>query len=66
VRAVGADRLLLGSDFPHQTGRMYTHGAVGFIVESGLDHADVSRILGTNAAELLGLHAKDRPSAIVR
>lgn len=58
VSAVGADRLLLGSDFPYQTGRMYTHGAVGFISESGLDHADVHRILGTNAAGLLGLHAE--------
>ncbi|MHB1430572.1 MAG: amidohydrolase family protein [Streptosporangiaceae bacterium] len=55
VRAVGADRLLLGSDFPYQTGPMYTHGAVGFMPGSGLEPDQVRRILDGNAASLLGL-----------
>ncbi len=55
VRAVGADRLLLGSDFPYQIGRMYTHGAVSFMHEAGLDPDEVHRILDVNAASLLGL-----------
>jgi aminocarboxymuconate-semialdehyde decarboxylase len=63
VRAVGAGRLLLGSDFPYQTGRMYTYGAIGFISESGIGHADVSQILGANAAGLFGLRAAEQPPA---
>ncbi len=55
VRAVGADRLVLGSDFPYQTGTMYTHGAVGFMADAGLDETDVRQILDLTAAGLLGL-----------
>lgn len=53
ARAVGPDRLLLGSDFPYQTGQMYTWGAVGFMTEAGLRPAEVSQILDRNAASLL-------------
>jgi aminocarboxymuconate-semialdehyde decarboxylase len=54
MRAVGADRLVLGSDFPYQTGKMYTHGAVGFIGET-VPEAEAQRILDVNARELLDL-----------
>jgi predicted TIM-barrel fold metal-dependent hydrolase len=57
VAALGADRLVLGSDFPYQNGDLYTHGAVGFIREAGLTEDDAHRILDVNAARLLGLTA---------
>lgn len=59
-RAVDADRLVLGSDFPYQTGRMYPHGAVGFITATVPD-ADAKRILDVNARDLLDL---DMPTAL--
>jgi predicted TIM-barrel fold metal-dependent hydrolase len=54
VRAVGADRLVMGSDFPYQKGEMYTHGAVGFITET-VEEPEARRILDANAHELLDL-----------
>jgi predicted TIM-barrel fold metal-dependent hydrolase len=54
VGAVGAARLLLGSDFPYQTGSVFTHGAVGFIRET-LDDDEAMGILDTNATALFGL-----------
>lgn len=54
VQAVGAGRLVMGSDFPYQRGSVYTHGAVGFISETLCD-GDATRILDTNATSLLGL-----------
>ena len=64
VRAVGADRLLMGSDFPYQTGSVYTRGAVGFIRET-LPDDDARKILDGSAAELLapGTKLPATPSA---
>ncbi len=50
----GADRLLLGSDFPYRKGDKLRH-AVTHIEAAGLDPADVRAIQGDNAAALLGL-----------
>jgi predicted TIM-barrel fold metal-dependent hydrolase len=62
VSAIGADRLILGSDFPYQNGEMYTHGAVGFIEESGLTTAESDLILHRNAPRLFRL-PDDDPTA---
>jgi predicted TIM-barrel fold metal-dependent hydrolase len=54
VEAIGADRLLLGSDWPHAEG---TRAPVDFITETlaGLPDPAVERIVWDNALELLGL-----------
>lgn len=54
ISAVGAERLVLGSDFPYQSGQVFTHGAVGFIGEN-VPEAEARLILDTNARTLLGL-----------
>jgi aminocarboxymuconate-semialdehyde decarboxylase len=54
VETLGADRLLLGSDFPYWRDDAYDL-AVRYIAESGLGAADVAAIQGGNAARLLGL-----------
>jgi predicted TIM-barrel fold metal-dependent hydrolase len=54
VETLGADRLLLGTDFPYWRDEAYEL-AVRYIAESGLAPADAERIQGTNAAHLLGL-----------
>jgi len=52
-RAYGADKLVMGSDFPYQLDAAYTD-AVGFLSRSGIG-ADAARaILGGNAEGLLG------------
>ncbi|WP_435860333.1 amidohydrolase family protein [Streptomyces scabiei] len=53
-RAVGADRLVLGSDFPYQGGEHYLD-TVAYIDRAGLDAADTRGILADNAEALLGL-----------
>jgi predicted TIM-barrel fold metal-dependent hydrolase len=45
---------VLGSDFPYQSGQVFTHGAVGFIGEN-VPEAEARLILDTNARTLLGL-----------
>jgi predicted TIM-barrel fold metal-dependent hydrolase len=52
IRAIGAGRVLMGSDFP-----WYEPGDVIAAVEElpGLGAAECAAILGENAAELLGL-----------
>lgn len=54
VQAVGADRLVLGSDFPYQGGEHYLD-TVAYIERAGLDAADTQGILTGNAEALLGL-----------
>lgn len=54
IKAVGADRLVLGSDFPYQGGEHYLD-TVGYIERAGLDTEDTQDILGGNAEKLLGL-----------
>jgi 6-methylsalicylate decarboxylase len=57
ARAVGADRLVMGSDFPYQTGTLYTHGAVGYISDT-LPASEAERVLGGTARDLLGVGTK--------
>ncbi len=54
--AFGADRIMLGTDFPYRTGAKLRH-AVSHLEDAGLAAADVSAIQGGNAAALLGLPA---------
>ncbi|ALX66620.1 amidohydrolase family protein [Microbacterium sp. XT11] len=50
VEVAGADRVLLGSDFPFDMG---LDDPVGFVRDAGLSEAEVAGILGRNADELL-------------
>ncbi|MDX3748501.1 amidohydrolase family protein [Streptomyces sp. AK08-02] len=54
VQAVGADRLVLGSDFPYQSGEHYLD-TVAYIERAGLDAEDTQAVLAGNAEALLGL-----------
>ncbi|MEM7800251.1 MAG: amidohydrolase family protein [Chloroflexota bacterium] len=49
----GADKILMGSDYPHQIGDL--PGGVTTIRETNLSAADQALILGKNAAALLGI-----------
>ena len=51
IRAAGADRVLLGSDFPFDMG---TEDPVGALRAAGLPRADFDAVRGDNAAALLG------------
>ncbi|WP_406389990.1 amidohydrolase family protein [Streptomyces sp. NBC_00887] len=51
IRAAGADRVLLGSDFPFDMG---TEDPVGALRAAGLSRADFDAVRGDNAAALLG------------
>lgn len=48
----GADRLVLGTDFPYEDGEVFVR-AVSYVTESGLPPRDAAAILDTNAAALL-------------
>nr|WP_323139038.1 amidohydrolase family protein [Streptomyces mirabilis] len=52
----GADRLVLGTDFPYEDGEVFLR-AVGHIADPGLTPEEVTMVLGINAANLLGLSA---------
>ena len=54
VDTLGADRIILGTDFPYENGELYKH-AISYISEAGLKPADISRILDYNGAKVLGL-----------
>jgi aminocarboxymuconate-semialdehyde decarboxylase len=49
---VGADRVLLGSDFPFDMG---TDDPLGALRAAGLTESDFHAVRGGNAADLLGL-----------
>jgi len=53
----GADRLVLGTDFPYVSGDRYRR-SVAYIEDAGLSTSDARRILDTNAASLLQLERK--------
>ncbi|MFE5110031.1 amidohydrolase family protein [Streptomyces sp. NPDC056663] len=53
VASFGADRLVLGTDFPYEDGEVFLR-AVDYIAGSGLAPEDATMILDTNAANLLG------------
>lgn len=52
VETFGADRVLMGTDYPFD---MADYDPVGHVVSSGLDEATVAAICGGNAKQLLGL-----------
>lgn len=54
VEALGAERLLLGTDFPYQPGELF-YAAVDYVRRAGLAEAEVQAILDRNAAALFGL-----------
>ncbi|MER6199431.1 amidohydrolase family protein [Streptomyces sp. NPDC001586] len=56
----GADRLVLGTDFPYEDGEVFLR-AVDYIAESGLTREEATMILDTNAADLLGLSSLSGP-----
>jgi len=53
----GADRLVLGTDFPYLSGDRYRRSVV-YIEDAGLSTSDAQRILEGNAASLLQLEGK--------
>jgi aminocarboxymuconate-semialdehyde decarboxylase len=53
VEVVGATQVVIGSDYPFDMGHYDPRGLVA--ATPGLTEADRARILGGNAAELLGL-----------
>jgi aminocarboxymuconate-semialdehyde decarboxylase len=58
LERVGADRLVLGSDYP-----VGERDPVGWLRECGLTGADLAKIAGGNAARLLGLPSRARAAA---
>jgi len=55
--SLGADRLVLGTDFPYLAGDRYRR-SVAYIDDAGLSMSDAHRILDTNAAALLHLEKR--------
>jgi 6-methylsalicylate decarboxylase len=53
IDSFGADRLLLGTDFPYENGDTFVR-AVGYIDDSQIDASAARAILEQNASELLG------------
>jgi aminocarboxymuconate-semialdehyde decarboxylase len=56
VGKYGVDRILAGTDYPYD---MAEPDLLGFMDRSGLSAEDVSKILGHNAAQLLGIAPED-------
>ena len=54
VDSVGADRIVLGSDYPYEGGALYDR-AIAYIRDSGLKPEEADKILDRNAALVLGL-----------
>jgi 6-methylsalicylate decarboxylase len=54
VESFGADRLVLGTDFPYEAGDIFVR-AVDYIRDSGLNEDDAQAILERNAMALLHL-----------
>jgi len=52
--SLGADRLVLGTDYPYQNGAAYER-AVSYITTSGLAPDDTDRVMSGSAQTLLGL-----------
>ena len=51
---LGADRLLLGTDFPYSVDDRFRH-CVQYVEEAGLSPEETEAILGGTAQRLLGL-----------
>ena len=56
AEALGADRLILGTDFPYQPGELF-YAAVDYVRRAGLAEDDVRAILDRNAAALFAREA---------
>jgi aminocarboxymuconate-semialdehyde decarboxylase len=54
VDSLGADRIVLGSDYPYEGGELFNR-AMAYIREAGLKSEDVEKIMDRNAAAVLGL-----------
>jgi aminocarboxymuconate-semialdehyde decarboxylase len=54
VDTMGADRLVLGTDFPYESGDLFKR-AISYLSDAGLKQADLTRILDRNAAAVFGL-----------
>ena len=54
VETLGADRLVLGTDFPYEAGPLFTR-AISYIEQAGLKPDEATRILDHNGANLLNL-----------
>ncbi len=54
VETLGADRLVLGTDFPYEAGPLYKR-AIDYIELAGFKPQDTARILDQNAANLLNI-----------
>ena len=54
VETLGADRIVLGSDFPYEAGDLYRR-AIGYVELAGFKKEDATKILDFNAANLLGM-----------
>ncbi len=57
VGTLGADRMVLGSDFPYETGDMYDT-CVKYIANAGLKPEEVTAIQGGTAAAMLKLEVR--------
>ena len=64
IESFGADRLLLGSDCPYETGELFVH-AVDYISASGIRPEQANAIMNTTATALLKIQpgAQERPTA---
>jgi aminocarboxymuconate-semialdehyde decarboxylase len=58
---LGADRLLLGTDFPYAIGDRF-RGCVRYVEAAGLSAAETEAILGGTAQAMLGLSRRDGPA----
>jgi 6-methylsalicylate decarboxylase len=54
VDSLGADRIVLGTDFPYEGGELFNR-AIEYIRESNLKPEDAEKILDHNAAHVLGM-----------
>lgn len=59
IAFAGADRILAGSDYPHQIGSI--EKMLQSLQAIRVSEEERGKILGANAAGLLGMHAKSRP-----
>jgi predicted TIM-barrel fold metal-dependent hydrolase len=63
IGSFGADRLLLGTDFPYENGDTYVR-AVDYISDPQIDQAAARAILDRNASALLGIgQVRETPAA---
>ena len=54
VETLGAERLILGTDFPYESGPLFER-AISYVEQAGLKPDEASRILDHNAANLLNI-----------